>query len=151
MKPFAKTKSNHLEARYPALFAVIRTTYGGDGVVTFGLPDLTGGRAPIGPVSGANIGESLGSATVTIEEENLPPHTHSISHTHPLSVFQYSTGSDTDFPKFDSLTTTAANAVQTTVTSAQPSTMISGAGSGTKEALNIRNPSLVVQYIIRAK
>lgn len=45
-------------SQYNALFALLGTTFGGDGVQTFGLPDLRA-RVPIGtgqsPVSGVSV------------------------------------------------------------------------------------------------
>jgi microcystin-dependent protein len=63
-----------------ALFALIGTTYGGDGQVTFGLPDLRG-RVPIhqgtGPgLSPRVIGEAAGTETVTLLSTQLPTHNH---------------------------------------------------------------------------
>jgi microcystin-dependent protein len=77
-------------SQYEALFQLIGTTYGGDGVNTFALPNLQG-RAPIhqGNLSGgANyiIGELSGSETVTLTTNQIP------SHNHPL---QATTGSGT--------------------------------------------------------
>jgi microcystin-dependent protein len=67
-------------SQYDALFALIGTTYGGDGVTTFALPDLRG-RIPIhqfqGPgLSPRTIGEAAGSETVTLLINQLPNHTH---------------------------------------------------------------------------
>ncbi len=42
-----------------ALFAILGTTYGGDGVTTFALPNLRG-RAPVGEGNGTQLGESAG-------------------------------------------------------------------------------------------
>jgi microcystin-dependent protein len=67
-------------AENDALFALIGTTYGGDGAYTFGLPDLRG-RVPIhmgmGP-SGTNyvIGEMSGTEDVTLTTQQIPNHTH---------------------------------------------------------------------------
>lgn len=63
-----------------ALFALIGTTYGGDGQTTFAVPDLRG-RVPLhmgqGPgLSNRTIGEKAGSETVTLTTNNLPVHTH---------------------------------------------------------------------------
>src|SRR3954465_6263612 len=55
------------------LFSLIGTTYGGDGITTFGLPDLRS-RTPIG-VQGT-LGESAGTETVTLTTATLPPHPH---------------------------------------------------------------------------
>ncbi len=66
-----------------ALFALIGTTYGGDGQVTFGLPDLRG-RVPInqgqGPgLSPKNLGEASGQETVTLLSTQMPAHNHLLS------------------------------------------------------------------------
>lgn len=65
-----------------ALYSIIGTAYGGDGRVTFGLPDLRG-RFPLGmgqsPIYGLfQIGWVGGAQTVTLEEANLPPHLHHV-------------------------------------------------------------------------
>ena len=64
------------------LFNLIGTTYGGDGQNTFGLPDLRG-RAPIhqGNLAGGGsyqIGQVLGSESVTLTASQLPAHTHGL-------------------------------------------------------------------------
>ena len=43
-------------SQYSALFALLGTTYGGDGRTTFGLPDLRG-RVVIGPGEGPGLSE----------------------------------------------------------------------------------------------
>jgi microcystin-dependent protein len=63
-----------------ALFSILGTIYGGDGVQTFALPNLQG-RAPMhwGTVSGLPstvVGETMGQASVTLLTSNLPPHSH---------------------------------------------------------------------------
>src|SRR5919202_2943902 len=65
-----------------ALFSLLGTTYGGDGRTTFGLPDLQG-MAPMqqgqGPgLSNYVLGETGGSATVTLLQSELPLHTHAV-------------------------------------------------------------------------
>jgi microcystin-dependent protein len=67
-------------AQYTALFALLGTTYGGDGRTTFGLPDLRG-RAPIGVGQGSGLpavvqGQMAGSPTVTLSTAQMPEHTH---------------------------------------------------------------------------
>ncbi|MFN8712140.1 MAG: phage tail protein [Bacteroidota bacterium] len=69
-------------AEYNALFALIGTTYGGDGQVTFALPDLRS-RVAIhegqGPgLSNYSIGEMAGTENVTLLSTNLPMHNHSL-------------------------------------------------------------------------
>lgn len=58
-------------ADYDALFAVIGSTYGGDGVDTFAVPDLRG-RVPIGAGNGIAVGQVLGAETVALTTNNLP-------------------------------------------------------------------------------
>jgi microcystin-dependent protein len=67
-------------AQNTALFSILGTTYGGDGVSTFNLPNLQG-RFPAhwGTAIGGNsyvIGESGGSTNTTILTNNLPSHNH---------------------------------------------------------------------------
>ncbi|MCE3296527.1 MAG: phage tail protein [Crocinitomicaceae bacterium] len=58
-----------------ALFSLLGTTYGGDGINTFGLPDLRS-RVPVGSVSGSGLGQIGGSKTVTLNTQNMPGHNH---------------------------------------------------------------------------
>ena len=67
--------------QYQALFSLLGTTYGGDGVTTFALPDLRG-RIPIGVRQGPGLspiilGQQGGSETVTLTTGNMPAHGHS--------------------------------------------------------------------------
>src|SRR5881398_1976539 len=63
-----------------ALFSLLGTFYGGNGVTNFALPDLRG-RVPIGPGQGAGltprtIGQVGGAESVALIEAQLPAHTH---------------------------------------------------------------------------
>lgn len=68
----------------PALFSLLSNRFGGDAKVTFALPDLRS-RVPVG-VNGTatsilvpvNIGQQLGSATVTLTSANTPAHSHQV-------------------------------------------------------------------------
>ncbi|MBI2240867.1 MAG: phage tail protein [Magnetospirillum gryphiswaldense] len=67
---------------YQALFALIGTTYGGNGVTTFGLPDLRG-RLAVGSGQGPGLtnrilGASGGVTTVTLTPAQMPAHTHTL-------------------------------------------------------------------------
>ena len=64
----------------PALFSLLGVSFGGDGVRTFGLPDLRG-RLPNGMGQGPGlsdyaIGEGGGTNAVTLVDANSPPHNH---------------------------------------------------------------------------
>jgi microcystin-dependent protein len=63
-----------------ALFALLGTTFGGDGQNSFALPDLRG-RAPIGMGQGPglapyDLGETGGQEVVTLTLSQIPSHTH---------------------------------------------------------------------------
>lgn len=60
------------------LFSLLGTTYGGDGRVNFGLPNLQG-RAPIHMGSGHTLGERGGEQGHTLSISELPTHTHSVN------------------------------------------------------------------------
>jgi microcystin-dependent protein len=62
-------------AENSTLFQLLGTTFGGDGEVTFGLPDLRG-RVPLHIASNLAIGERGGTETVGLTPANLPPHNH---------------------------------------------------------------------------
>jgi microcystin-dependent protein len=64
---------------YVALFSLIGTTYGGDGMNYFALPDLRG-RVPVhqGGPQGYVMGETGGVETVTLGPAQMPAHTHAM-------------------------------------------------------------------------
>ena len=63
-----------------ALFSLLGTTFGGDGRVNFGLPDLRG-RVPIHVGSGHTLGELGGAQAHTLTQAEMPTHTHVLSAT----------------------------------------------------------------------
>jgi microcystin-dependent protein len=67
-------------SEYDALFSLIGTTYGGDGQVTFALPDLRS-RRPIhlgqGPgLPNYTLGQTAGTEQIILQSTNLPMHNH---------------------------------------------------------------------------
>jgi microcystin-dependent protein len=65
-----------------ALFALLGTTYGGDGKSTFALPDMQG-NAPMQPGQGQglslrDLGEMSGVESITLLVSEIPLHTHSL-------------------------------------------------------------------------
>ncbi len=63
-----------------ALFAILGTTYGGNGTTTFQLPNLAG-RVPVGVGTGAGLstytlGQVGGTEKVTLNITQMPSHTH---------------------------------------------------------------------------
>jgi len=60
------------------LFNLIGTTYGGDGMSTFALPDLRG-RLPVHVGPGLTLAQAGGSETVTLTVQQVPAHTHTLA------------------------------------------------------------------------
>ena len=70
-------------AQNSALFSLLGTQYGGDGMSTFALPDLRG-RVPMGQGNGPGltntvIGELKGSETNTLSVSQMPIHNHTVN------------------------------------------------------------------------
>lgn len=65
-----------------ALFSLLGTTYGGDGKVTYALPNLMG-RYAMAPGQGPGLsprvlGEMTGDAQISLASGELPPHGHAL-------------------------------------------------------------------------
>ena len=74
-------------AQNQALFAILGNTYGGNGVITFGLPDLRG-RTAVGADTADPLGARFGEESTTLTVAQLPPHVHTL----PGGGFTGSTG-----------------------------------------------------------
>ncbi|MGZ9098138.1 MAG: phage tail protein [Brevundimonas sp.] len=60
-----------------ALFSLYGTTYGGNGVTTFALPNLND-RAPISWSNTNPLGATIGASSVTLTQAQMPVHAHSV-------------------------------------------------------------------------
>lgn len=67
-------------SQYDVLFALIGTTYGGNGQTNFALPDLRG-RLPIHQGNGYVLGAKGGAEKATVATNELPSHTHRVAAT----------------------------------------------------------------------
>lgn len=89
-------------AQNSALFAILGTSFGGNGQSTFGLPNLQG-SSPMhwgtGPGLNTVLGEPLGTPTVTLLTTQIPQHAHTIS---AASVPPNSTPEQSPNPKTNS-------------------------------------------------
>jgi len=67
--------------QYQALFSLLGTTFGGDGINTFALPDLRG-RSPVSQGQSGNVsfplGQKGGEEAHTLSLNEVPPHNHAI-------------------------------------------------------------------------
>jgi microcystin-dependent protein len=66
------------------LFNLIGTTYGGDGMETFALPDLRG-RIPLHFGNGFTLAQTGGAETVTLTVQQIPAHGHALLGTSSLA------------------------------------------------------------------
>lgn len=83
-----------------ALFALLGTTFGGNGQTTFALPDLRG-RTPLhwgqGPgLSSYQLGQVGGTENTTLTVNNLPAHNHTATFANNNSSMQASDTKATD-------------------------------------------------------
>lgn len=70
-------------AQNQALFALLGTTYGGNGQTTFALPDFRG-RVPVGTGQGPGmayygLGQMGGTEKTTLLTNNMPAHVHTVT------------------------------------------------------------------------
>lgn len=121
-----------------ALFALVGTTYGGDGVNTFALPDLRG-RVPLHQGIGFTIGQNGGAETVTLIVSQLPTHTHQA---HGQSSSGDLAGPGNGFWAASSLVQFSSNAPNATM---NPASMGSIGGSQPHENMM---PFLALTFII---
>ena len=133
-----------------ALFSLLGTTYGGDGVTTFALPDLRG-RVPIhqgaGPgLTPRQIGQKFGAETAVIDTNTMPTHTH--------VMVASGDAADSFTPSNTAVLATASTQMYTTeqpqpgVTMAPSALQNAGSGNGPSPAHENRMPYLALRYLI---
>ncbi|EIK44576.1 microcystin dependent protein [Cellvibrio sp. BR] len=126
-----------------ALFSLLGTTYGGDGVTTFALPDLRG-RTALHPSPSVPQGAKAGAETVTLTPSNLPQHNHFVAASSAVGDTQLFAGNNIAAAK------NAAGDVNlyepaTGLQALDPATVSSAGGNQPHEN---RQPSLVMNFCI---
>ncbi len=101
---------------YLPLFSVIGTTYGGNGIDNFALPDLRG-RAVMGASSQNPLGSEVGQEDIRLTRSQMPPHSHMLpdgtfsevagegqpfDNRQPSLALNYLVALEGSFPRFDS-------------------------------------------------
>lgn len=133
-------------SQYQELYALVGTTYGGDGTTNFALPDLRG-RVPIHKGSGPNLSPRAlaskgGQETVSLNTTQIPSHSHTPRGSDTLA--------NSDNPAGNVLAKRNQAFYKTNPTStkiiALPSNVVDNTGSGTAHA-NMQ-PYLGVNFII---
>jgi len=141
-------------SQYTALYALLGTTYGGDGVSTFLLPNLQS-RLPIhqgqgGGLSNYVLGQAAGVANVTIDNSTMPTHAHSLNAT--TAVATTGTIGSSVIPAQPTgskgpLFYAAPTQGQPPLTPQQMATGVCGVGGGSQPHNNMM-PSLCISFII---
>lgn len=140
-------------AQNAALFSILGTTYGGNGTTNFALPDLRS-RVAVGAGTGPGqqpvvAGQAAGSASVTLNAQQLPAHTH---------AQQLSASAATTNTPAAGLAVAQTNAMVDTTTDAvtaniygAATNLVAGAQTGAAgggQPVNIMPPFLGMNYII---
>lgn len=132
-------------AENTALFSILGTTYGGNGVNNFALPDLRS-RVPVGTGQGPGLsemqlGETRGMEETTLLITNLPMHSHQVKVSnkfagddHPAGRYLGASAADKGFYDVTSDNSTMAPDMITPAGGSQP--------------FNNLQPSLGLNYII---
>ncbi|HYG15940.1 MAG TPA: tail fiber protein [Bacteroidia bacterium] len=149
-------------SQYDTMYALLGTTYGGDGVQTFNLPDLRGRRAihagqgPGLPMH--TLGEMAGVEGRTITPAQMPAHTHVVSADVSLTTTWQCVNADATpdlGPQgaFYAIASEADYATETDSNFGPPliNTNFSSmrlAGVGGSQPIDIRTPFMAINYII---
>jgi microcystin-dependent protein len=145
-------------AQWTAVFALVGTTYGGNGQTTFGMPDFRG-RIAVGaqfsqgpglPIY--NLGEMAGTPTTTLILTNLPFHNHIVTGTVTPQANNDATGLTDDATSARTGLPTSLNmysrATDALVPMAAPVISLSTAFQGGNQPFNSMPPYTGMNYII---
>ena len=122
-----------------ALFSLLGTTYGGDGIRTFNLPDLRG-RMPVHVGTNYQLGQTSGEETNTLLISQLPSHLHNV---------KVSTGGGTSNAPLNNVPAVSTEGVRqygTSIDQIMEADAVSSVG-GSQPHDNMP-PYLVINYII---
>lgn len=131
-----------------ALFSILGTTYGGDGITTFALPDLRS-RVPAGAgnapgLSHTDLGEMGGSEAATLSVQNMPIHNHRAI---VKASNQFASG-DSPSGRYLGMNPTGEGIYDDTANTPMGDGMVEVGMSGGSQPFSIRQPYLGLNYII---
>lgn len=121
-----------------ALFSLFGTTYGGDGRINFGLPDLRG-RAAMHQGAGHILGERGGETAHTVTLNEMPQHTHVLT----AAGVQGSTGNPTA-----NFLAASLDLIYITPQSLVPLNAATIGNAGGSQAHQNMQPTLVINFIV---
>jgi microcystin-dependent protein len=131
-----------------ALFALLGTTFGGNGQTNFALPDLRG-RVGMHFGNGHNLGERSGQTTANLTTASLPPHFHAFAFQPPCNRDPGTTGDPSG--NYPTATTSSAYGTPANTNmganSSGPAVVATG-NVGGNGPFNVVQPYLVLNYCI---
>lgn len=144
-----------------ALFALLGTTYGGNGTTTFALPNFAG-RVPVGVGQGPGLmstwtlGAQMGAESYTLTTANLPAHAHSVTPTTTIPVSTlpgtlHSASSDSMLAASSQRNNQfipAADAAGSIVTMQANNPAVTTSPAGSSIPFGLHQPSLGMNFII---
>jgi len=146
-------------ASYDVLYSLIGTTYGGDGVNYFNVPDLRS-RIPIGTGTSSwgttyNLGQTGGTETNTLNSSSMPTHSHAVTGVtvSPLLVSSedgHKTTPGGNYPAVNGQNIYSTTTDGAKTASASISLTTSSAGVAGPQPISNMQPYLTVNYIICA-
>lgn len=125
-----------------ALFSLFGIQYGGDGRVTFGLPNLQE-RAPVSASGSYPVGTAWGQASVTLTTQQMPMHTH--------FVMAASSGPATNSPAGASLATFPTSQVIYAAPSSTPDIVMNPqivTSAGGSQPFSTQSPVLAMSWCV---
>jgi microcystin-dependent protein len=126
-----------------ALFSLLGTNFGGNGVNTFGLPNLNG-RAPYGfGAPGQPFAAVYGNSTVTLTTGNMPAHTHQLFGSSAAPAQNSPSGaSDATFPSAEKIYAAPASPTDA------PMNPRSIGMTGQSQPFSVQSPALAMNWCI---
>lgn len=157
-------------SQHTALFSILGTIYGGDGVTTFALPNLQS-RSPVGISTGSTgsglsniqLGEALGTEQVTLNQTQLPSFNVSLTGTAAIAIPANTSDGTSKTPTSNSVLSTAVDAAvgaevdlyaplnsgsSTTLAPFNANIIAQGTYTGTNQPVPTRSPYLGMNFII---
>ncbi len=142
-------------SQWSAVFALVGTTYGGNGQTTFGLPDFRG-RIAVGANNGQGpglppyqLGEMAGVPTTTLLSTNLPIHNHPITGSVNMQINNDTAGltDDANGRRFGAWQPVYTSATTDLVSMAADASTLALSASGGSQPFSNRSPYIGMNYI----
>lgn len=135
-------------SEYEALYTLLGTNYGGNGVDNFALPDLRG-RVALGQGAGPNLtartlASTGGTETATVNLSQIPAHTHAIKGTSATGITGNPSGNMWANTGITTLKQYSTDVPDTDMSASA----LNSSGSGSNVAHNNMMPSLTINFII---